>query len=146
MNIGALIKSLLKAIIPAGLLWIMVVGILFFEIEIADVDSWNENVAEAVFLIIYIILYAIIATYFYNSSAKKSTCPRCKTPFVFYEKCVGSETLSEDYISKDVKDSDGRYRRKSYKVGKERNYYESKCKECGHTTKRDAVINFQREV
>ncbi|MGX2983534.1 hypothetical protein [Helicobacter sp. 23-1045] len=96
--------------------------------------------------IIAILLLPLAIWVAYNDYKKKSTCPRCKMAFVFYEKEVGSETLSEDYITQDVKDSNGVYRRKSYKVGKERVYYETKCKECGHTTKRNAVGNFKREV
>ncbi|MGX3011707.1 hypothetical protein ACWIUD_09170 [Helicobacter sp. 23-1044] len=99
-----------------------------------------------VVIIFAVITYPIVVWYFYNKDKKKSTCPRCKTPFVFYEQEAGTETLSEDYISQDVKDSNGVYRRKSYKVGKERKYYEGKCKECGHTTKRNEVSNFKREI
>lgn len=143
MNIVALIKNLFIAIIPAVILWLV---LLICISCIVDVEAMNEYVLTTLKIIVYIISYAITVTYLYKRDAKKTTCPRCKTPFVFYEKCVGSETLSEDYISQDVKDSDGTYRRKSYKVGKERNYYEAKCKECGHTTERNAVSNFKREI
>lgn len=143
MSIGALIKNLFIAIFPAWILWI----VLFICIScIVDVEAMNKSVLTVLNIIVYIILYIILVTYFYKRDAKKSTCPRCKTPFVFYEKCVGSETLSEDYISQDVKDNDGTYRRRSYKVGRERNYYESKCKECGYTTERNEVSNFKREI
>lgn len=143
MNIGELIKNLFKAIIPAGILWFVLGFCIGF---VVDFNTINEDVFTALVIIIYIISYTILVTYFYKRDAKKSTCPRCKMPFVFYEKRVGSETLSEDYISQDVKGSDGIYRRRSYKVGKARYYYEAKCKECGYTKERQSVSNFKEAI
>lgn len=83
-----------------------------------------------------------------NAQRKKkdTTCPRCKTPFSYYDELIKTETLSEDYISQDVKDSDGVYRRKAFRVGKEKDYYRTTCKECGYTTERAEVSSFKREV
>ena len=144
MSVGNLIKNIFVAALltPLWLLVDMVVAAVFCAIfGIEDGDGW-----VVITTIFAVITYPLVVWYFYNKDKKKSTCPRCKTPFAYYEKSIGSETLSEDYISQDVKDSDGYYRRKSYKVGKEKKYYEGQCKECGHTTKRSEIGSFKREV
>lgn len=143
MSIKAMIKSLFLGTICAIFLMLIIGFVLIFVFAFLEV---SDSVATAILVILAIILFPVCIWGAYESYKQKSTCPRCKTPFVFYEKCIGSETLSEDYISQDVKDSDGTYRRRSYKVGRERNYYESKCKECGYTTERNAVSNFKREI
>ena len=143
MSIGAMIKSFFIGTICAIFLMLIIGFVLIFVFAFLEV---SDSVATAILVILAIILFPVCIWGVYESYKQKSTCPRCKTPFVFYEKCVGSETLSEDYISQDVKGSDGTYRRKSYKVGRERNYYEAKCKECGHTTERNEVSNFKREI
>ena len=142
MSVWNLIKSIFKAVFFGLVGWVVI------SLVIAN-TTISENAQELLFIIVTlatIVIIPILAWYFYSENKQQTTCPRCKTPFVFYEKEVGSETLSEDYISQDVKDSNGVYRRKSYKIGKERVYYESTCKECGYTTKRDAVRDFKREV
>lgn len=143
MSIGAMIKSFFIGTICAIFLMLIIGFVLMFVFAFVEV---SDNVATAIFIILAVILFPVCIWGAYENYKQKSTCPRCKMPFVFYEKCVGSETLSEDYISQDVKGSDGVYRRRSYKVGKERNYYESKCKECGYTKERQAVSNFKREI
>lgn len=143
MSITAMIKSFFWGIVCAIFLMLIIGFVLIFVFAFVEV---SDNVATAIFIILAVILFPVCIWGAYENYKQKSTCPRCKTPFVFYEKCVGSETLSEDYISHDVKDNDGTYRRRSYKVGKERNYYESKCKECGYTKERNEVSNFKREI
>lgn len=132
MNITAMIKSFFNGAIFAFFLMLIIVIVSIFVFAFFEVP---DSIAIAILAILAIILFPVCIWGAYEKYKQESTCPRCKMPFVFYEKRVGSETLSEDYISQDVKGSDGVYRRKSYKVGKERNYYKSKCKECGYTNR-----------
>ena len=143
MKFITMIKSLFWGIVCTIFIMIAVYFVVAF---IANILNLGETVIIVIMGIIAILLCPVSIWAIYNGYKKQSTCPRCKTPFVFYEKEVGTEALSEDYITQDVKDSNGVYRRKSYKVGKERVYYETKCKECGHTTERSAVRDFKREV
>lgn len=146
MKFITMIKSLFWGI--GTTIFVMFIAGIVLSI-IASAFSLGETAISAIIVImgiIAILLCPVSIWAIYNGYKKQSTCPRCKTPFVFYEKEVGTEALSEDYITQDVKDSNGVYRRKSYKVGKERVYYETKCKECGHTTERSAVRDFKREV
>lgn len=143
MSITAMIKSFFLGIIAGTVVTIIVGLVVSFILGYLGV---SDNVLTIVWIVLAVIIFPACMWALYEGYKEKSTCPRCKTPFAFYEKRVGSETLSEDYISHDVKGSDGVYRRKSYKVGKERNYYKSKCKECGHTKERQDVSSFKREV
>lgn len=143
MSITALIKSIFWGIIAWFIIMLIIALVVVSMLEYLGVP---DSVIRIVFIALAVIILPACIWALYAKYKEESTCPRCKTPFVFYEKSVGSETLSEDYISQDVKGSDGVYRRKSYKVGKERNYYKSKCKECGFTKERQAVSNFKREV
>lgn len=143
MKFITMIKSLFWGIASAIFVMVIVGFVVVFILGYLGVTI--DTIV--VILIILTILTCIICVWgLYEHYKKQSTCPRCKTPFVYYEKSIGSETLSEDYITQDVKDSNGVYRRKSYKVGKERVHYKSTCKECGHTTERSAVGSFKREV
>lgn len=144
MSIGAIIKSFFIGTICAIFL-MLIIGFVLMFVGFGLLEM-SDNAFFIIMVILAVILFPVCIWGTYESYKQKSTCPRCKTPFVFYEKCVGSETLSENYISHDVKDNDGTYRRRSYKVGKERNYYESKCKECGYTKERNEVSNFKREI
>lgn len=144
MSIGAMIKSFFWGIVCAIFLMLIIGFVLMF--VGFGLLGMSDNAFFITMVILAVILFPVCIWGAYENYKQKSTCPRCKTPFVFYEKCVGSETLSENYISHDVKDNDGTYRRRSYKVGKERNYYKSKCKECGYTKERQAVSNFKREI
>lgn len=129
--IGALIKIFFKSLFATILVMLLV---YFF------IGGGNT------LYIIGIILFIMVLIGAYIQDKEKTTCPRCKEPFVWYEEKEGTETLSEDYISQDVKDSEGVYRRKAYRIGKERDYYRSTCKECGYTTTRTEVGSFKREV
>ncbi len=133
MNVGALIKS----IFLCGIVWLIVMCF-----GVANGLSFK-------FVIITTLGYIFGVYSLYQHDKEKSTCPRCKKHWAWYEKLTDTETLSEGYISEDVKKSDnGReyYVRKGFRVGKERDYYRSTCKECGYTTERTQVSSYKREV
>lgn len=142
--VGALIKIFFKSLFVAIFIWVfgvLLLGGSFFGIWESD-NEVNWNVLYAIGIICFIIL--LMGNYVKDK--EKTTCPRCKESFVYIEEKEGTETLSEDYISQDVKDSEGIYRRKSYRIGKEKHYYRSTCKECGYTDTRTEVGSFKREV
>ena len=147
MNVGCLIKSLFIGIFAAPIVW----GILFIiaiGLRLLFDSSWLGLLIARwdSFFVISGLCYPLAVWLAYQTDKKDTTCPRCKMPFSWYEKLIRTETLSEDYISQDVKDDDGVYRRKAFRVGKERDYYRATCKECGFTTERTEVGSFKREV
>lgn len=82
----------------------------------------------------------------YERKKKNSTCPRCKTPFAYYRKTTGKEILSEGYVSEDVKDSDGNYRRQAFRAGKQKIFFTATCKECGFSQSGETIDTYKERV
>lgn len=147
MNVVVFIKSLFKGVWYAFIIGMMVWVVLFVVAILFD----SKSLAQLIygwyrFFVLCIICYPLGVLASYHIEKEQTTCPRCKKPFSWYEERTGTETLSEDYISQDVKGNDGIYRRKSFRVGKERDYYCATCKECGYISERTEVGSFKREV
>lgn len=136
-----MILALIKAIF-VSLFWAPICGGIIWFVAKLVFDTASGNL----FWVSSIISYLLCVIGLFFKHKEESTCPRCKEPFAWYEEKEGTETLSEDYISQDVKDDNGIYRRKAYRIGKERDYYRSTCKECGYTTTRTELGSFKREV
>lgn len=150
MNVGCLIKSIFAGIFGtffSGLL----VGFVLIIIHSAIFDE--QKAYQVPLLIVGAILTILSYPYWvykvYQGYKKKTTCPRCKTPFSWYEKGTGSKTLSEGYVSEDVKVNDSKgyhYQRQGFRVGKREYYYRAACKECGYIQDRMSVGSYKERV
>lgn len=143
--IAALIKAIVLSLIVAPIFVFIILVIIALGYEWLF-GPLSDTATLVLGVILILLSYPLSVIGLFSNYKEKATCPRCKEPFVWYEEKEGTETLSEDYISQDVKDSEGIYRRKSYRIGKERDYYRSTCKECGYTETRTEVGSFKREV
>ena len=127
MNVGCLIKNIFK-----GALFTLFVGLVLgfmiaYFIDMAFAGNKPDVDAGILLFCTTILPYPLWVYLFYRNDKKDTTCPRCKTPFSYYVKNEGYETLSSDYISEDVKVNDGNgrhhFERRAFKVGKRKHYY-----------------------
>ena len=74
--------------------------------------DFKDDYIGITLIICYIPCYILVVRFYYNKRKKASICPRCKMTWAWCEKITNTETLSEGYISEDVKIRDGldRYR------------------------------------
>lgn len=152
MNVVALIKYIFLGILAApllgGIIWVILFIIACFGFE------WLASLLEGSgwrgFFVISILCYPLVVWGAYQQNKEETTCPRCKTPFSWYEESIGSETLSESVVSEDVKVDDGNNRhhfeRRAFRVGKRKYYYRATCKECGYTQDRTSVGSYKERV
>lgn len=114
------------------LTWLIVVILGYFGV----VDS----VAGELFLTIWGIFIVLFVVLMFYSIKWDTQCEACGNYFCW--KRIKTEVLSENIITQDEKQSDGSYRRVSYKVGEEKDYY--RCKRCGRNE--SCVGKFKRRI
>ncbi len=148
MKAKSIASSIFAWLFGAPILGAIIYGIL---VELGWVPDTDESTMAVPLCIALIILIFIFGVYYsYSSKKKDSTCPRCKESFCWYEKQVDSETLSEAYVSEDVKKTDNNnrtyYERQAFRVGKRRYFYATTCTECGYRTSRESVGSYKERV
>ena len=148
MKARAIIMSIFLSLIGAPFFGGIVYVIIILIALLLDVN-FEKDTMWGIFWVATILLYPLLVFAYYLGAKKKSTCPRCKEPFCWEEKQVGSKTLSEAYVSEDVEKRSGDrtwYERQSFRVGKRRYFYETTCLECGYHTSRESVGSYKERV
>lgn len=85
----------------------------------------------------------------YQAFKNKTTCPECKTPFVWLKTYTTGEVLSKDYKTRAVQEGSGEnayYRRGVFVYGQMEKFHNGFCLECGHTTETKSIVEYEKEV
>lgn len=146
LKIWAIIWSITSSIVASLFCVALVFFIIFIVALLAfDVDITEKNVLVYA-LLLYILFFFILAVWFYKDDKESTTCPQCKTAFAYESKHIKTQTLSEQIVSRDVKDEKGKYRRKAFRIGREKRHHRATCKECGYTKEWTDENSYSREI
>ncbi|RDU55496.1 BspA family leucine-rich repeat surface protein [Helicobacter sp. MIT 00-7814] len=132
--------TILVSFLGGGILVGGLVGFFLTLLIVAILKYFGVAYSEELFFTIWAILIVLSIVGVFYGIKGDTYCESCGNYFCW--KLVKTELLSENIITQDEKQSDGSYRRVSYKVGEEKDYY--RCKRCGRNE--SCVREFKRRI